>query len=91
MSSNIRVFKKRGLISIETRLQILCVFQNDTRFCTTMVHPLFIGLGIIYLGFTVFILLTLLREHHEYERRYKEANSSHRTVNEDNIHRDTAA
>lgn len=56
-----------------------------------MVHPLFIGLGIIYLGFTVFILLTLLREHHEYERRYKEANSSHRTVNEDNIHRDTAA
>lgn len=54
-----------------------------------MVHALFIGLGIIYLGFTVVILFILLREHHESERRFKEA-TSRRTVIEDIGDRDTA-
>lgn len=38
-----------------------------------MVHPLFIGLGIIYLGFTMFLLFVLFREDRESERREREA------------------
>lgn len=38
-----------------------------------MVHVVFIGLGIIYLGFTLFIIFALFREDQKHDRCGREA------------------